>query len=133
VPIKTFLYTFHTSLAMLVLRVSLGVTMFFAHGLGKLHSFPNPNFPDPFGIGPLPSLALAIFAEVFCSILLVLGLWTRLTLLPLMTTMAVAFFIIHGDDPFRSKELALIYLIGYVALFLGGPGQYSVDARIKRL
>ncbi|MFW7378772.1 MAG: DoxX family protein [Oligoflexus sp.] len=130
--IRTFLYSFNHSLAMLVLRVGLGATMFLAHGLGKLTSFPNPDFPDPFRIGATTSMGLAVFAEVFCALLLILGLWTRLAAIPLITTMAVAFFIIHADDPLRNKELALLYLFGFVTLFFGGPGQYSVDAKMKR-
>lgn len=94
--------------------------------------FPDPSFQDPFGVGGTISLGLAIFAEVFCAILVVLGLWTRLALIPLIATMAVAFFIIHSGDPFIKKELSLLYLIGFSALFAGGPGLYSVDAKIRR-
>jgi putative oxidoreductase len=44
----------------------------------------------------------------------------------MMTSMAVAFFDIH-DGMMPEGELALIYLIVFVLLFMAGPGRYSVD------
>ena len=69
-------------------------------------------------------------AEVVAAILLILGLGTRFVLIPLIITMLVAFFIVHADDPFSKKELALLYLIPFISLFLTGPGKYSLDALI---
>jgi len=45
--------------------------------------------------------------------------------------MGVAFFIIHGADPFGEKELAAIYGIGYIAIALIGPGKFSVDRQLQ--
>lgn len=103
--------------------------MLLAHGISKAASYPNPDFPDPLGLGANLSLILAIFSEVICSFLLVLGLWTRLAAIPLIVTMLTAGFIVHGADPFSKKELSLIYLLGYIVIFLMGPGKYSVDGR----
>ncbi len=128
---RNFLNAPRPGLAMLILRLSLGATMLLAHGLPKLNGFPNAEFPDPLGVGAVFSLALTIFAEVICSLLLMLGLWTRLALIPLMATMFVAFFLVHSDDPFRNKELALLYLFGYTTLFAGGPGSFAVDSRFR--
>jgi putative oxidoreductase len=44
-----------------------------------------------------------------------------------MATMLVAAFIVHLDDPFKRKELALLYLVGFLIIFLMGPGKYSVN------
>jgi putative oxidoreductase len=68
-----------------------------------------------------------VFAEFFCSILLILGLFTRLAAIPLVIGMAVAAFVVHGADPFAAKELSLLYLFIYVALIFTGPGRHSVD------
>jgi putative oxidoreductase len=117
-------------LAALILRVSLGLLMLH-HGYPKLMQFFNGQpiqFADPIFIGETASLALCVFAEFFCSILIVFGLWTRLALVPLIVTMAVAVLIIHAPDGMDKKEHALMYLLPYLALFLLGSGQYSVDA-----
>jgi putative oxidoreductase len=127
---------FLQSAGLLVLRVWLGLSMLLLHGWGKWQKSAElaGGFPDPFGIGSAPSLYLAIFAEVVCSVLLLLGLATRLALVPLVITMLVAFFLVHGGalSGESSGEMAFIYLGGYVALLLTGPGRFSVDALFLR-
>jgi putative oxidoreductase len=100
------------------------------HGLPKLLHFDEraAGFPDPLGVGHATSLVLAIFGEVVCSLLLVPGVLVRLTAIPFCTTMAVAFFLVHADDPFDDKELAFLYLVGGLVVLLGGGGRFSVDA-----
>ncbi|MFQ5628518.1 MAG: DoxX family protein [bacterium] len=89
-------------------------------------------FSDPLGVGSPVSLALAVFAEFFCSLGLIFGITTRLVLIPLMVTMLVAVFIIHISDPFARMEKALIYLTVYTAIMITGPGKYSADALITK-
>ncbi|QDH78784.1 DoxX family protein [Echinicola soli] len=121
------------SLALLLLRVGAAALMM-THGWSKIVKFSEylTKFPDPIGVGPAVSLQLTIFAEFFCAILLALGFMTRLALIPLMITMIVAVFIIHGDDPFGDKEIGLLYLATFTSLFLSGPGSISMDAQILK-
>ena len=109
------------------LRISAGLTMLLAHGYPKLQKYSQISsvFPDPLGIGSSLSLTLVVFAEVLCALLLVLGIGVRLVALPLMITMAVAFFIVHGADPFAKKELAFMFLIAFTTIFIGGGGAYT--------
>lgn len=123
-----------TDLGLLILRLFLGLLMFFAHGLGKwgrLFSGGEVQFRDPLGVGDTTSLGLAVFAEVVCSLLLAFGFMTRWALVPLIITMAVAAFIIHKEDPFGVMEKALLFGAGYLTLFFTGPGKYSVDGYLK--
>lgn len=117
-----------TSTLLLVLRVIFGL-LFLSHGLQKAMSFQELSavFPDPLGIGSELSLLLAIFGEVACSIAVIIGLFHRLAILPMIVTMLVAFFIVHGADPFAVKELALVYLVVFVSLLFTGPGKFSID------
>lgn len=73
--------------------------------MDKLFGGEEITFADPFGLGPAPSLALAVFAEVFCSILIMLGIFTRLSVIPLIITMLVAWLMVHISDPFGDQEL----------------------------
>lgn len=121
------------ALSSLILRLTLGLLML-SHGIPKLINLINGNmeFGDPIGIGAPASLILTVFAEVLCSLLIIIGLWTRLALIPLIITMAVAVFIIHINDSLGTMEPALMYLLSYCALFLLGSGRFSVDAVLKK-
>lgn len=121
-------------LALLVGRVALGAMML-THGLPKmlsLFSGEPVQFASVFGMSAELSLILAVFAEVICALLIIFGLGTRLAVLPLIITMAVAVFIIHAADPFGKQEMGLLYLLGYVMLLFGGSGKYSLDYVLQR-
>ncbi len=126
---STILNLKNTDIALLFLRLGVGGLML-THGIPKLVNLFDSNpirFGDPIGIGVEASLALAVFSEVICSVLVIIGLGTRLAAIPLFFTMFVAFFVVHGADPFRNKELALFFMIIYLVLFLTGSGKYSLD------
>ena len=120
-----------TSFSLLVLRLCLGLTMFFVFGLDKLNHFNDfaTKFPDPLHIGVKPGLALVTFAETAAALLLALGLLARFAALILVIDMAVAFFMVTkmavGHD--SHAQLAFLYLAGFVTLLLAGPGKISLD------
>lgn len=116
------------SVVALLLRLMAGGAML-SHGIPKLLAFGSlsANFPDPLGLGSFISLMLSVGAEVGCSLLLIFGLFTRLALLPLFFTMLMAFFVIHATDPFAIKELAMMYMAIYIAIFTLGAGRFSLD------
>lgn len=89
-------------------------------------------FMNFMGVGATISLALAVFAEFFCSIFVILGLGTRLASIPVIITMLVAIFNVHADDPFQKKELALLYLLIFSTLLILGGGKYSFDRFIGK-
>ncbi len=119
--------------ALLILRVWLGLSMLVLHGWGKLMGIRNggSGFPDPLGVGSTLSLSMAVFAEVVCAALLVLGLATRFAALVLIILLVVAFAMVHGtklSGP-GNGELAFVYLAGFLAIFLAGPGRLSIDGK----
>ena len=122
--------------AALILRLTLGLLMIIGHGWFKLSHILEGDFKfgNPIGIGEVPSLFLAVGAEVGCSILLILGLWTRLAILPLVFTMLVALFLvlIPMGAPWEKIESVLHFLIPYFALFLLGSGKFSLDYILER-
>lgn len=87
------------------------------------------SFGNPLGLGVEASLILTVLAEFLCSILLILGLATRYALVPLMTVMAVAWLVVHGDDPFGTQEKAALYLLCFLVLLITGPGKHSLDKK----
>ena len=114
---------------LLITRLAVGSFML-SHGIPKLMKFFSTGditFSDPLGVGTIPSLMMAIFAEVFCSIFVILGLGTRIAVIPLIITMLVAVILVHASDPFGKKELGLMYLTVYTILLVMGSGKYSMD------
>lgn len=121
-----------TSALLLATRTTFGL-MFLNHGIEKWMAYDtlSMSFPDPLGIGNALSLLCTIFAEVICSLCVIFGLLFRLSLLPMMFTMAVALVAIHANDPFVVREPALMYFILFFILLLAGPGYFSFDAAIR--
>lgn len=117
------------SIGLLILRVTIGGMMLAGHGWGKLIHFGEKVsvFPDPIGLGSLVSLSLTVFAEVFCSIAIILGIFTQAAAAPLIITMFVAVFFVHEGDPWQKKELALLYLVPFLTLVFTGAGRFSLD------
>lgn len=120
-------------LALMLMRVFIGLSFAIAHGLPKVQdssgaigaarglSFP---VPEVFGWA-------AILTEFLGGILLALGLLTRPAAVFTGITMIVAAFMIHGAHPFQKKELALAYLTTMILFLAIGAGRYSTDALIR--
>ncbi len=121
-----------TDWAALVLRVIFCGLLLYNHAFVKFALFrDNPDsFPDPLGFGAAPSFYLVMFAEMICGALVMLGLFTRPALVPLIITMTVALLRIHWENEITDKELPLLYLAVYGAIFMLGPGRFSVDRRM---
>lgn len=120
------------SFLILVLRIFFGI-LFLTHGLDKLMNFNvlSETYPSVLGFGSYMTLMVSIFSEFCCSLFLISGLLIRITVLPMIASMAVAFFDIH-DAMFPEGELALIYLIVFCILYVTGAGRYSLDYLIDR-
>lgn len=136
---------FSPDFGLLILRAGIGGCMLFGHGWKKVEMMFGlgawakdeaarkkavETFHDPhlgqFSLGPEWSLRCATFAEVVCSALLIIGFCTRFAAAGLIIVMAMAFFVIH-QGVFKAGEMSLVYLAGFTALLVSGPGKYSFD------
>lgn len=128
-------YTARASWFLLALRLLFGALLL-SHGIAKWIGFRelSASFPDPLGAGARTSLVLALLAEVVCAVAFMMGAFYRVALIPMILAMGMAFFVVHGGDPFAARELAFVYLAMFILLFVSGPGNFSVDRFIgKRL
>ena len=119
-----YLFLFRVSVSLLMLQ----------HGWPKLMKFTKSEaikFADPIGIGSNASLILAVFAEVVCSVLIIIGFKTRLATIPLIITMLVVIFIVKLNDPIFEKESAILFLFSYGTIYVFGPGKYAADNKWK--
>lgn len=128
------LFGLELTLIQTAVRVFIGLSLAFAHGLGKLPP-PEPmiqgvsalGFPNPF----LFAWAAAL-AEFGGGIFLALGLFCRPAALSIAFTMAVAAFGVHGHEGFAKMEMALLYLAISSYFVASGAGRLSVDAYLER-
>jgi putative oxidoreductase len=118
---------------MLVLRLGLGILMI-SHGYQKITHFSSTaqHMPNLLGLGGTINASLIIFAEFFCSLFLILGLFTRLACIPLIIAMSVALFKVNNADFFGQGHLAAVFLVGFITLLFIGPGRISVDGMIGK-
>lgn len=119
--------------ALFIIRVCFAILIIY-HGYQKLSHFETMQhqFPGLLGMSSTMVLVLAIFAEFFCGILLLLGLFTRFACIPLIITMSVALVKAHNMDVFGKGEAATLFLIVFIAILLAGPGKASLDSVINK-
>ncbi len=116
------------NLATFLLRLGLGILMI-PHGYDKLIHFVQykKDFMNFLGLGSTISLGIVVFAEFFCSVFLIMGLFTRVTAAILFIEMLVVVFSKHNGQVFGDGEHGMLYLTGYIAIVLLGAGKASLD------
>jgi len=115
-------------LGLLVLRVTFSVFLLL-HGIEKIEVLLDSGgkFPDPIGLGSTLSLILVLFAEVVCTILIIIGFKVRWASIPPIIMMLVAVFVVHKGAPIMERELAVLYLLAFSSIGVLGAGNYGID------
>ena len=127
---------------LLLIRLIIGLLMAF-YGYEKLIHFNEMAASDFWmknvsflGLSSKIALGLTVFAELVCSILLILGLFTRISLFFLAFCMAWIFLVVFpmsildkGDNGYQFND-AFVYFMIYLGLFFTGVGKYSLDAKL---
>lgn len=121
------------NVALLVLRIWLGLGLFVKHGMEKLFHFSQMqgHFPDPLHIGATIGLIFALLSDGICSLLVLLGFATRLAALIIVINLLVVFTFIHHFS-FMEEHAELVYLMlgGFISILIAGGGKYSLDNRL---
>jgi putative oxidoreductase len=127
-----------TDAGLLFLRVSVGLSLFMKHGYEKIFNFSQmaPVFSDPLHLGSTPSLIIAMISDSICSLLIVFGLGTRWAAAWSFATIFVGWafqhhFLFFGHLVADHGELSVLYIVAMGAIFIAGPGRFSVDALLK--
>ena len=111
-----------------IFRIMSGLLLL-QHGTTKILGFP----ASQMGGVPITSMGgIAGVIELVFGILLVIGLFSRLSAFILSGLTAAAYFIAHMPQGFfpllNGGELAALYSFGFLYLAAAGPGPWSVDA-----
>ncbi len=112
------------------LRVSSGLLLLCVHGMPKLLNWRTEilHIDDPLHLGNGLTLFCAIFAEVICSIFIILGLYTRLATLPILFLLFVAMIVVHAGWTLEQGQFGWLLIISFGSIALIGPGRYAIDA-----
>lgn len=123
-----------TASGLLFLRVMAALLLLFIHGLPKLLNWSTElqRIEDPFGLGAALTLGLAVFAEVVCPLLLILGVAARLACLPVLAVLLIALVVVHPDWTLEQGQFAWLLVALYGGLAMTGPGAYSVAGLLCR-
>lgn len=126
--ISTGYNDFTFNLATFLLRLGMGLLMI-PHGYDKLVHFAQykKDFMNFLGMGSTISLALVVFSEFFCSVFLIMGLFTRFVASVLIIEMFVVVFKAHQGQVFGDGEHGMLYLTAHLSIVLLGPGKASLD------
>lgn len=125
-------WKYSKDIGLFIIRVVFGLVLFYGHGFDKLSvifSGQEIQFANPVGLGPELSFYLAAFAEGICSLLLILGLFSRFASV-ILTFNFIVILIFHAfiiGDGFKVLELRFLYLSTFLALIFTGPGKISLD------
>ena len=107
-----------------ILRV-VAALLFLQSGLSKFFGFPAAG-PPLAGL-----IILAAIIEVIGSLLLLVGLYTRLAALVMSGEMAFAYFMAHAPKSFypavNGGTLAILYCFVFLYFVFAGGGPWSVD------
>ena len=120
---------------LLCLRLCFGLSLFLKHGWEKPTHFAQmaQHFPNPLHVGPVPSLLFALISDAICSILVLLGLATRWAALWSFANIFIAWSLVHHFQFFGRGadhgEAMVLYLGGFLAMAIMGPGRFSLDGK----
>jgi putative oxidoreductase len=115
------------------LRSAIGV-IFIVHGIGKF----NPgftNFLSNMGLPPEMQIPIAL-AELVPGILLIIGVFSRLSASLLSIIMLGAIFHVKGAQSLTGDggvEIDLILLASSIVIMIAGPGRISLSHIVKKL
>lgn len=123
--------TVPVDIGLLFLRVSASLLLLAVHGLPKILDYPHEAavIEDPFHLGRTVSIGFAIFAEVLCPPLMMLGFFTRFAAVPILIVTLIAVTVVHRNWTLAEGQFAWMLLILFGTIAVAGPGRYSLDGR----
>ncbi|MFC3158518.1 putative oxidoreductase [Chryseobacterium arachidis] len=116
-------------IAVLAFRVLLGIELFMVHGLKKfrLENGKKEIIPNPLGLPDKMNALVASFADLVVPFLIILGLGTRLAVLPTIGVTAIGYFVVHRKDSLEVRDVPFMYTLSLLLILALGAGKYSLD------
>ncbi|KFE99092.1 DoxX family protein [Chryseobacterium luteum] len=122
-------------IAFLIFRVLLAVELFRVHGLKKfrLENGQKEIIPNPLGLPDKMNALVASFSDLVVPFLIILGLGTRLAVLPTIGVTAIGYFVVHRKDSLEVRDVPYMYTLSLLLILALGAGKYSLDYYLLNL
>ncbi|MDQ8012871.1 MAG: DoxX family protein [Flavobacterium nitrogenifigens] len=131
--IKQILYsdlgTSFNNAALLVFRVLLAIELFRVHGMKKfrVEDGQKEHVPNPLHLPEKLNGLVATFSDTVIPFFIILGLGTRLAVLPTIGVTAIGYFVVHKNDSLEVRDVPYMYTLSLLLLLALGAGTYSLD------
>lgn len=121
--------------AFLLFRILLGVELFRVHGLKKfrVENGEKEKIPNPLGLPDKMNTMVASLADTVVPFLIILGLGTRLAMLPTIGVTAIGYFVVHRKDSLEVRDVPYMYTLSLLLVLALGAGRYSLDYYLLNL
>jgi putative oxidoreductase len=122
-------------IAFLIFRVLLAVELFRVHGLKKfrIENGQKEIVPNPLGLPDKMNALVASFSDLVVPFLIILGLGTRLAVLPTIGVTAIGYFVVHRKDSLEVRDVPYMYTLSLLLILALGAGKYSLDYYLLNL
>jgi putative oxidoreductase len=137
--IQTLLYSDAGSVfnnaALLIFRILFALELFRVHGLKKfrLQNGEREHVPNPLHLPEKLNGLVASFADTVVPFLLIIGIGTRLAVLPTIGVTAVGYFVVHRHDSAEVRDVPYMYTLCLLFLLALGAGTFSADHYLLNL
>ncbi|MEO3404724.1 DoxX family protein [Mucilaginibacter sp. CAU 1740] len=114
---------------MFAFRILLAVELFRVHGMKKFRGNDGKPevVPNPLGLPQFINNLVATLSDTVVPVLVILGVFTRLAVLPTIGITSVGYFVVHKNDSLEVRDVPYIYTICFLLLLATGPGSISID------
>ena len=137
--LKTLLYSDLGSevnnILVLIFRVLLMLELFRVHGMKKfrVENGQREHVPNPLHLPEQLNALVATFSDTVVPFLVVIGVATRLVLLPAIGVTAIGYFVVHRNDSVEVRDVPYMYTLSLLFLWAVGPGTYSIDTYLLHI
>lgn len=121
--------------ALLIFRVLLAVELFRVHGMKKfrVENGQREHVPNPLHLPEKLNGLVATFSDTVVPFLIILGIGTRLAVLPTIGVTAVGYFVVHRKDSLEVRDVPYMYTLSLLLILALGAGKYSLDYYLLNL
>lgn len=113
---------------MLFFRIAISIELICVHGLKKIGvgTATAEIIPNPLSLPHYLNSGIAISANLFFPLLIIVGYKSRYASLPILAVTLTG-FVLHWNSPALVRDVPFVYSLAFLAILFLGPGEYSFD------